>query len=292
MLALISLPVIRRHAGRATQPSRLRVGYEVVRGEGLGSRLFWRGDDRVHGQAVGIFQLAQHRAVEARPVHRQRLHVVAVRFLFLPDQGDRIGRFIAARRQHIEFGDQSAIRVQRDVDHVAVVPGDDLAKHLAEAVHAQASAKVAQRTWIGEGRFHADLEKHSIGHIRRGPADDLSIREVVVITQVFQLVPRSLCWSRISRPSRTNASKSGSFRDMPKVARQSLTRGLPPSIAFIPETSCSRASTRVSSVADMMVPFAFLASLVHTSDRVVPDAVVAPRFSHCSCRGDDRLGDR
>ena len=107
MLALISLPVTRRHAGRATHPPRLRVGYEVVRGEGLGSRLFWRRDDRVHGQAVGIFQLAQHRAVEARPVHRQRLHVVAVRFLFLTDQADRIGRFIAARRQHIEFGESA-----------------------------------------------------------------------------------------------------------------------------------------------------------------------------------------
>jgi len=41
-----------------------------------------------------------------------------------------------------------------------------------------------------------------------------------------------------------------------------------------------------------MIPFALYASFVYTSDRVAPEAVVAPRFSHCSCRGDDRLADR
>ena len=70
--------------------------------------------------------------------------------------------------------------------------------------------------------------------------------------------------------------KAGSLRDIPKVTRQSLSRRLRSSIALIPVTSCSSVSTRVSSVADMMVPFAFRASFVYTSDRVAPDAVVAP----------------
>ena len=118
----VSLMVLGSLARRAGDLALFTVFDKILRTIRFSRRLLTRGNISIERQPLGVFQFTQHRALEASPVNGDLGHIVAVCLFLTSHQFSGVGSFRTIGWQHVDLGDQLAVRVHQDVDQVAVVP--------------------------------------------------------------------------------------------------------------------------------------------------------------------------